>query len=41
MFFAANNGHKDIVALLLANGANINQQTSNGWTPLMIAGKKS
>src|SRR5438067_227001 len=30
-------GNKDIVSLLLKNGANINSQTSNGETPLHLA----
>ena len=39
--FAALNGHKDVVALLLDNNANINHQDLLGRTALMIAGKKS
>ncbi len=32
--YAAGNGHKDVVALLLANGAEINVKNGNGYTPL-------
>ena len=39
LFFAANNGHKDVVQLLLDNGANIDHQTNYGYTALMRAGK--
>ena len=38
-FFAAGNGHKDVVQLLLDNNANIDQQRPNGFTALMYAGK--
>jgi ankyrin repeat protein len=31
---AAEYGHKDMVELLLANGADVNAQSRNGWTPL-------
>jgi ankyrin repeat protein len=31
---AAEYGHKDVVELLLANGADVNAQSRNGWTPL-------
>merc|ERR1711879_505370 len=40
LMFAARNGHKDVVALLLVNNANINHQTSSGWTALMSAAYK-
>jgi ankyrin repeat protein len=32
---ASQNGHLDIVDLLLKNGANVDSQKSNGWTSLM------
>ena len=41
LFFAAQYGYKDIVALLLDNNANTNHQDSDGRTALMLAGKKS
>ena len=31
---AAENGHRDVVALLLAKGADMNARTLGGWTPL-------
>jgi len=36
---AAGNGHKDIVQILLDNGANINNQNDIGWTPLIAAAR--
>ena len=39
LFFAARNGHKDIVQILLENGAKIDLQDYNGWTALIKAGK--
>ena len=37
--FAAQEGHKDIVQILLENGAKIDLQDYNGWTALIKAGK--
>ena len=37
--FAARNGHKDVVQILLENGAKIDLQDYNGWTALIKAGK--
>jgi ankyrin repeat protein len=34
---ASKNGHRDIVDLLLKNGANLDSQQSDGWTSLMLA----
>ena len=31
---AAANGHDDVVSLLLSRGANVDQRTGSGWTPL-------
>ena len=31
---ASANGHEDLVSLLLSRGANVDQRTSSGWTPL-------
>jgi ankyrin repeat protein len=39
LIVAAREGHKDVVELLLTNGANIDQQSGSGWTALMSAGK--
>ena len=38
-FFAAAHGHKDIVQILLDNGAKIEHQQEDGKTALMLAGK--
>ena len=35
--FASQNGHTDIVTLLLTQGARVDLQNSNGWSSLMIA----
>ena len=37
LFGAACNGHTEVAKLLLENGADPNQATSNGWTPLLRA----
>ena len=34
MHFAASGGHKEIVELLIANGADVNAKTGDGRTPL-------
>jgi ankyrin repeat protein len=34
---AAQNGHKDVVELLIAKGADANAKDKDGWTPLMSA----
>ena len=34
---AAANGHQEVAALLLSNGAYIDKQNNNGWTPLFKA----
>lgn len=34
---AASGGNEDVINYLLENGANINEPTSRGWTPLFIA----
>jgi ankyrin repeat protein len=38
--FAAGNGHKEIVELLIAEGADVNVKDNNGWTPLHTATKE-
>ena len=38
MHWAAN-GHKEIVALLLANKADVDAQDNGGWTPLHMAAR--
>lgn len=37
MCIAAQNGHFNVITLLLAEGADINTTSSNGVTPLVIA----
>lgn len=37
LFFASENGLRKIVELLLQHGVEVNQQTENGWFPLIIA----
>jgi hypothetical protein len=37
LHLAAQNGHKDMVELLLANNANVNANSKNNWTPLQEA----
>jgi ankyrin repeat protein len=37
LHFAALNGHLDVVALLLASGAEVNATNRTGWTPLHVA----
>ena len=37
LMYAAENGNKDIVKLLIDKGANVNKQDKNGKTPLMYA----
>ena len=37
--FAAENGHTDVVSLLLEKGAEVNGQDREGWTPIFWAGK--
>jgi cytohesin len=34
---AVENGHKDVVELLLANDADVNAKDDDGWTPLRYA----
>jgi ankyrin repeat protein len=34
---AANNGHIDVMKLLLENGADVTVANQNGWTPLNSA----
>jgi ankyrin repeat protein len=36
MILAIEHGHLSLVKLLLENGANINDKTDKGFTPLMI-----
>lgn len=40
LYWAAKRGHKDIVELLINNGANVNPRTKRGKTPLSAAIKK-
>ncbi|OQS01916.1 hypothetical protein THRCLA_21565 [Thraustotheca clavata] len=40
IFVAAQNGHKDIVLLLIYAEANVNLATNNGETPQSIAASK-
>ena len=40
MFLAALNDQKDVVELLLANGAKVNARADNGFTPLHYAGNR-
>ena len=37
LHWAARNGHKDVVEVLLANGAGVNAKDSSGFTPLHMA----
>ena len=37
LWYAACNGHPDVVHLLLWHGADMNKADSKGWTPLLIA----
>jgi len=37
LHFASANGHRDVVAFLLAKGAKANAASSNGWQPLHYA----
>ena len=37
---AANHGHKQLVELLIRRGAEVDKQSSNGWTALMCAAFK-
>jgi len=37
LHWAASGGHLDVVAYLLANGAQVDKTDDNGWTPLHIA----
>jgi hypothetical protein len=39
LHWAASGGHLDVVAYLLANGAEVDKTDDNGWTPLHIAGR--
>ncbi len=39
MIFASEKGHKEIVDLLLANGADVNIKTTDGRTALTMASK--
>ena len=34
---ASENGHTETVSILLQNGAHVNIQNNDGWTPLMMA----
>ena len=37
LHFAVYYGHKEIVELLIAKGAEVNAKDKNGWTPLHLA----
>ncbi len=39
LVFASQNGHGDVVKLLVERGANVNLATASGWTALMLASK--
>ena len=38
--YAAHEGHKEVVELLIAEGAGVNTKTDDGWTPLILAAIK-
>jgi cytohesin len=37
LHYAADEGHTEVVELLIANGADVNAKNENGWTPLHLA----
>ena len=41
ILFTAYGDHTDVAKVLLAYGADINALDSKGYSPLMVAGKKS
>ena len=38
--YAAHEGHKEVVELLIAEGAGVNTKTDDGWNPLILAAIK-
>ena len=40
LMLASNNGHKEIVELLIEKGAEVDRGDEDGWTALMIASNK-
>jgi ankyrin repeat protein len=40
LMLASQWGHKEVVKLLLDNGADVNAKADDGWTALMLASEK-